>query len=204
MKLKCLFEKLIKLIKYGRFEAWICRMGCTSFQGKYTHEIEVFQFIDSTRPKDQDIINESPEEHNGIKTRSLQSLYLIRCKVSKIDLVACVCVCMSKSSMTLLFKYLAPLQMHCLMTSRCMQFTFRDQRGVYLLGESALPVTEKEGKGERNMSIGPRMKYGQARHILFCPQTNERCCVFDLLILFFCNCQLYKFVSIFLYHSCFL
>ena len=28
--------------------------------------------------------------------------------------------------------------------SRCMQFTFGDEREVYLLDESALPVTEKE------------------------------------------------------------
>ena len=30
--------------------------------------------------------------------------------------------------------------------------------------ESVLPVTQKEGKGEGNMAIGPRMKYGRARH----------------------------------------
>ena len=27
-------------------------------------------------------------------------------------------------------------------------------------------MTQKEGKGKGNMSIGPRMKYGRARHIL--------------------------------------
>ena len=43
-----------------------------------------------------------------------------------------------------------------------MQFTFRDKGEVYLLDESALPVTEKERRGERKSSIGPRMKYGHA------------------------------------------
>ena len=41
-----------------------------------------------------------------------------------------------------------------------MQFTFGDKREVYLLDQSALPVTEKERRRERKRSIGPRMKYG--------------------------------------------
>ena len=35
-----------------------------------------------------------------------------------------------------------------------------DQRVSYIIH-----VTEKEGKGEGNMSISPQMKYGRARHI---------------------------------------
>ena len=47
--------------------------------------------------------------------------------------------------MTLLFYYLAPLQNDAVVMSRCLQFTFGDKGEVYLLDESALPVTEKEG-----------------------------------------------------------
>ena len=36
-----------------------------------------------------------------------------------------------------------------------MQFTFGDEREVYLLDESALPVTEKESMREGKRSIGP-------------------------------------------------
>ena len=42
-----------------------------------------------------------------------------------------------------------------------MQFTFGDKREVYLLDESALPVTGKERRGEGESSIGPRMKERQ-------------------------------------------
>ena len=45
-----------------------------------------------------------------------------------------------------------------------MQFTFGDKGEVYLLGESALPVTEKERRREAKRSIGPRIKYGHANH----------------------------------------
>ena len=38
---------------------------------------------------------------------------------------------------------------------------------VHFLDESALPVTEKERKGEGKSSIGPRMKYGHANLQLF-------------------------------------
>ena len=40
-----------------------------------------------------------------------------------------------------------------------MQFTFGDKGEVYLLGESALPVTEKESMRKGKKSIGPRMKF---------------------------------------------
>ena len=70
--------------------------------------------------------------------------------------------------MTLLFYYLAPLQNDTDMTSRCMQFIFGDKGAATFLerlfycseilppfsSESALPVTEKEGKGEGKKSIG--------------------------------------------------
>ena len=59
-----------------------------------------------------------------------------------------------------------------------MQFTFGDEREVYLLDESALPVTEKESMQEGKRSICPRMKYGHANLNSFCPHTNERVCVF--------------------------
>ena len=64
--------------------------------------------------------------------------------------------------MLLLFYYLVPLLNDCLVTSRCMQFTFGDKREVYLQDESALPVTEKESMREGKKSIGPRMKYGHS------------------------------------------
>ena len=64
--------------------------------------------------------------------------------------------------MILLIYYLAPLQNDAVVTSRCIQFTFGDKREVYLLNESALPVTEKESV----QSIGPKMKYGHANLIL--------------------------------------
>ena len=55
--------------------------------------------------------------------------------------------------------YLAPLQNDSIVTSQCMQFTFRNMGEVYLLGEIALPVTEKESMRKGKKSIGPRMKY---------------------------------------------
>ena len=55
------------------------------------------------------------------------------------------------SSMSLLFKYLALLLIHCLVTSRCMKFIFGDKREATCLIRESLPVTEKEGKGEGNM-----------------------------------------------------
>ena len=45
-----------------------------------------------------------------------------------------------------------------------MQFTFGDKREVHQLDGSALPVTEKERKGDGKSSIGPRIKYGHANH----------------------------------------
>ena len=33
-------------------------------------------------------------------------------------------------------------------------------------------MTKKEGKGEGNMIIGPRIKYGHARHISFHPRAD--------------------------------
>ena len=60
---------------------------------------------------------------------------------------------------------------------QCMQFTFWDKREVYLLEESALPVTEKESMQEGKRSIGPRMKYGLANLNSFCPHTNKQVCV---------------------------
>ena len=67
-----------------------------------------------------------------------------------------------RSIILMLFYYLAPLQNNSIITSRCMQLIFWDKGEVYLLDESALPVTEKERRGERKSSIGPRMKYGHA------------------------------------------
>ena len=42
----------------------------------------------------------------------------------------------------LCFLLLSPLQYDTTVMSRCMQFTFGDKKEVYLLDESALPVTE--------------------------------------------------------------
>ena len=50
-----------------------------------------------------------------------------------------------------------------------MQFTFGDKREVYLLGESALPVTAKERRVEGKTNINPRMKYGHTNLISFLP-----------------------------------
>ena len=47
-----------------------------------------------------------------------------------------------------------------------MQFTFGDEREVYLLDESVLPVTEKESMRGGKKSNGPGTKYGPANHIL--------------------------------------
>ena len=56
-----------------------------------------------------------------------------------------------------------------------MQFILGDKREVHLLGESALPVTEKERRGEGKTTISPRMKYGHANLKSFFPYTNGRC-----------------------------
>ena len=48
----------------------------------------------------------------------------------------------------MLFYYLAPLQNDFIVTSQWMQFTFEDEREVYLLDESALTVTEKDSMQE--------------------------------------------------------
>ena len=73
----------------------------------------------------------------------------------------------------MLFYYLVPLQNDSIVTSQWVQFTFGEQREVYLLDESALPVIEKEGMREGKRSIGPRMKYGHANLSSFCTHTNE-------------------------------
>ena len=78
------------------------------------------------------------------------------------------------SIMLLLFYYLVPLLNDCLVTSRCMQFTFGDKREVYLQDESALPVIKKESMQKGKYSIGPRMKYGHSNLNLICAQTNGR------------------------------
>ena len=57
------------------------------------------------------------------------------------------------SSIILPFYYLAPLQNDALVTSRCVQFTFGDNREVNLLDESALPVTEKESRQKGNILV---------------------------------------------------
>ena len=47
------------------------------------------------------------------------------------------------SSITLLFKYLAPLPIHCLVTSRCMQFIFGDKReATYLIRECLIETRQ--------------------------------------------------------------
>ena len=43
-----------------------------------------------------------------------------------------------RSSILMLFYYLAPLQNDSIVMSGCMQFTFGDEREVYLLDESTL------------------------------------------------------------------
>ena len=57
------------------------------------------------------------------------------------------------SSMTLLFYYLAPLQNDTVVTSQCMQFTFRDKGAAW----SACDWKRKEGRGKK--SISPGTKY---------------------------------------------
>ena len=53
-----------------------------------------------------------------------------------------------------------------------MQFTFGDKGEVYLLDESALPVTKKERRREGKKTIGPKIKYGHANLKSFCPYIN--------------------------------
>ena len=55
--------------------------------------------------------------------------------------------------MTLLFYYLAPLQNDTVVTSQCMQFTFRDKGAAW----SACDWKRKEGRGKK--SISPGTKY---------------------------------------------
>ena len=76
-----------------------------------------------------------------------------------------------------------------------MQFNFGDEREVYLLNESALPVTEKESKPKGKRSIGPRMKYGHENLNSFCAHTNKRVCVINLSSLSLCTCPSHKCVS---------
>ena len=59
----------------------------------------------------------------------------------------------ANSSILMLFYYLATRQNDSVMTSRCMQITFGDKREIYLLGESALPVTEKENMREGKRAL---------------------------------------------------
>ena len=153
-----------------------------------------------------------PFSYNGVYFRAAQVSYPI-------------------SIMTLLFYYLAPLQNCTDVTSLCMQFIFGDKGAatclirecptvshvgmcqVCLLGTSlhlrmalytALPVTEKEGKGEVKKSITPWTKYGHANLSSFCSYTNEGCSVFNLSLLFLCTCPTYRFVSLRLFHNCYL
>ena len=61
------------------------------------------------------------------------------------------------------FLLLSPPAKYSIVTSQYMQFTFGDKREVYLLDESAPPVTEKESMREEKRSISPRTKYGHAK-----------------------------------------
>ena len=45
--------------------------------------------------------------------------------------------------------------------------------------------------------------WGQ-ENISFCPQTNGRCCIFNLSLLSLCTCPPYKLVSVLLFHTCFI
>ena len=106
-----------------------------------------------------------------------------------------------KSSILMLFYYLASLQNNSIVTSQCMQFIFGDKREVYLLEESALPVTKKESMQERKRSIGPRVRYGHPNLTSFYPHTNEQVCVFNLSSLYFCTCPLRIFVYVCLFYN---
>ena len=68
----------------------------------------------------------------------------------------------------MLFYYIAPLQNDSIVTWQCIQFTFGDKREVYLLEESALPVTEKESMQEGKKSIDPRTKSGHPNLYSMC------------------------------------
>ena len=69
-----------------------------------------------------------------------------------------------ESSLLFLFYYLAPLQNDALVTSRGVQFIFGDKREVYLLDESALPVTEKESMREGKGSTSLIFMHKQGLH----------------------------------------
>ena len=63
------------------------------------------------------------------------------------------------SSILMLFYYLTPLKNDSILMSRCMQFTLGDEREVYLLDESALPVPKKKvcKRGKEALAIGRNM-----------------------------------------------
>ena len=82
----------------------------------------------------------------------------------------------------MLFYYLAPLKYDSIVRSRCMQFTFGDKGEVYLLDESALPVTKKEKWREGKITIGPRMKYGHANVPRY-PENNISCKICKTIII---------------------
>ena len=84
---------------------------------------------------------------------------LVVCFLSVLHFPWSVWLKQTTGSILMLFYYLAPLQDDSIVTSWCMQFTFGDEREVYLLDKSALPVTEKESMQEEKRSIGPRMKF---------------------------------------------
>ena len=72
----------------------------------------------------------------------------------------------SIGSTLLPFYYLDPLQRHNVIM-HAVHFLGRERGSP--VGESVLPVTVKERKGEGKSSISPRMKYGHARHNSVCP-----------------------------------
>ena len=75
------------------------------------------------------------------------------------------------------YTYAFLLQNDSTVTSQCMKFIFGDEKEVYLLDKSVLPVTEKKVCKRGKKRIGPGMKYGHANPSSFCAHTNERVCV---------------------------
>ena len=75
----------------------------------------------------------------------------------------------------LCFLLLSPYKMTQLWRHNACSSILGTREKLPVWSESALPVTEKEGKGEGNMSIGPWTKYGHANLTSFCPCTNGRC-----------------------------
>ena len=85
-----------------------------------------------------------------------------------------------------------------------MQFIFEDKGAASCLIRECPTCDWKKGEGRGGKEHRPWTKYGHAKLSLFCTYTNRGCSVFDLSILFLYTCPSYRFVSLRLFHNCYL